>query len=502
MLFSSMTFLWIFLPIVLIGNFLIGISFASDPKKCIKLKNVFLLIASLVFYAWGGFYYLFIMLFCIVLNYYAGFLIDIYGNSYYFKTTKPKAKKQVLIMAIFLNLLVLFVFKYFNMVVCAIEQIRVGGGFFEILNNIFSMQGTGELNIPQIVLPIGISFYTFQSMSYVCDVYMGNAKVQKNIFDFALYVSLFPQLIAGPIVRYEDIDAQLQYREESIDKFYNGIRRFLYGLCKKILIANNVAVVADSIFALKPDTISTPVAWLGSLCYVLQIYYDFSGYSDMAIGLGLMFGFNFKENFNYPYTSHSMQDFWRRWHMSLSTWFKEYVYIPLGGSREGLLKTLRNTMIVFLLTGIWHGANWTFILWGLAHGILLCIERLFLKKILDKNIVKSINWLYVMFVTLILFTLFRAENINYFWAYAKTMFSAQAGTTKLLSFIDFKAFFAIIFGIFFAGYIQNKYKALNIKIKNEKNIRIAEMLMLFIGYIICIFNLVSGTYNPFIYFQF
>ncbi|MDO5564458.1 MAG: MBOAT family O-acyltransferase [Eubacteriales bacterium] len=496
MLFSSMSFLWIFLPITICTYYLIGIIFYSNTIFKIKIQNLLLLILSFLFYAYGGVYYVLIMITTIIINFFGGKLV-------YKNINNKRVKKIVFIITIILNLLILFIFKYFNMFVIMIEQIIAGGGILNVIMNIFSMKGTGILSLPYIVLPIGISFFTFQSMSYVCDVYMGAAKVQKNIFNFALYVSLFPQLIAGPIVRYADIDNQLINRDENYTMVYNGIRRFIYGFAKKILIANNVALVADLIFQKEIIEISTPVAWLGAICYTIQIYYDFSGYSDMAIGLGYIFGFKFKENFNYPYTSLSIQDFWRRWHISLSTWFKEYVYIPLGGSRSGTLKTYRNLIIVFLLTGIWHGANWTFLFWGICYGLILIIERLGLNKLLEKNKFKLLNRIYVCIITLVLMSVFRSDNISYAFEFIKVMFSSHEGIDKLLSFIDFKCFFAILFGFIGCGFIQQKFLKKGINKINENGIAgLFEIIYLVTLLIICILSLISGTYNPFIYFQF
>ena len=363
MLFSSMIFLWVFLPIVLVINYAFNL-IVKNHKLKMRLKNTFLLIASLFFYAWGGVYYLSIMICSIIINYVGGYVISKLGND------KNINQKIVLIITVALNLLILGYFKYFNMLVVIIEQMMEHNDFVTFWHNILYMKGTGALGLKEVILPIGISFFTFQAMSYVIDVYRCDAKAQKNILDFGLYVALFPQLIAGPIVRYHDVALQINDRNETSDKFRRGIKRFCYGIGKKVLIANTFALVVDKIWSLDLSNIGSAIAILATISYTFQIYYDFSGYSDMAIGLGLMFGFEFKENFNYPYLSSSITDFWRRWHISLSTWFKEYVYIPLGGNRHGLFRTCLNLMIVFLLTGIWHGANFTFILWGIIYGII------------------------------------------------------------------------------------------------------------------------------------
>ena len=419
MLFNSMVFLWVFLPVVIIVNFILSILKFKDESQRIRLKNLFLLLSSFVFYAWGGIYYLLIMIGTIVIDYAGGRFID--NNK-----DNIRKKKTGLIVTITLNLSVLFFFKYFNMVVIIIENVlsQSAKGF---VNAMKYMEGTGALGLTEIVLPIGISFFTFQAMSYVIDVYKGESEAQENILDFALYVSLFPQLIAGPIVQYKDVSGQILNRKESIDLFLYGIKRFSYGMGKKVLIANTLAEVSDAIFALETQKLGAPVAWLGMIAYTFQIYYDFSGYSDMAIGLGKMFGFSFKENFNYPYMSTSIQEFWRRWHISLSSWFKEYVYIPLGGSRKGIGRTCFNLFIVFLLTGIWHGANFTFICWGLMYAALLIIERLFLKRVLEKNPIKLINRIYTMFFVMIGWVLFRSDTLLQAKLYIMQLFTKSGG---------------------------------------------------------------------------
>ncbi len=337
MLFSSVFFLWTFLPAVLILNFVLSVADFKDESKRIKAKNLLLLISSLIFYAWGGLNYLFIMLFTIAVNYAGGFLVVSQREN-------KQKKKAALALIIAVNLGVLFIFKYFNMLVVIIESLMSSDkGFGGIMKSMISMEGTGELGIKEIVLPIGISFFTFQAMSYVIDLYNGKTKLQTNIADFALYVSFFPQLIAGPIVRYKDIESQLKRRKDNAKAMFIGQRYFCYGLAKKILIANSFAEIADSIWAMETESIGCSLAWLGIISYTIQIYYDFSGYSDMAVGLGYMFGFRFRKNFDYPYTALSVQDFWRRWHISLSGWFKEYVYIPLGGNRKGIMnKSVKN----------------------------------------------------------------------------------------------------------------------------------------------------------------
>lgn len=377
MLFSSMIFLWLFLPLVFCSYYLIDKRF----------KNILLLISSIIFYAWGGVSYSLIMLSSIIINYIFALLIDkaIEDNNL-------KNKKIYLALCIIINLSILGYFKYTNFIISIIN----------------SLSQNKIIELTNIILPIGISFYTFQALSYVIDVYRGHNKAQKNIFNLALYISFFPQLIAGPIVKYHDIENQILNRNESLENIFYGIKRFIYGLSKKVILANMFALSCDEILKQPADELGTALVWCASVLYTLQIYYDFSGYSDMAIGLGKMFGFNFLENFNYPYISKSIKEFWRRWHISLSTWFKEYLYIPLGGNRKRKLFTYINLLIVFFATGLWHGASYNFILWGLFHGFFLVIERIFLGKLLEKNKLKFINHIYVIFVFVIGWVLFRA----------------------------------------------------------------------------------------------
>lgn len=492
-----MLFLWIFLPIVLTGNFLLSkIPFSSQAVR-IRYKNIFLLFCSLFFYAWGGIYYLFIMLGVIFVNFIGGIRIH--------KSGTGRSKKRVLAGTVILNLSVLFFFKYFNMVIAMIETVMAlgsrgeQGGFWE---NFITLQGTGQLGIEKIVLPIGISFFIFQAMSYVIDVYKDTAPVQRNLFDFALYVAFFPQLIAGPIVQYSDIAKQLLERKESASLFEEGQTRFCYGLAKKVLIANTLGGVADQIWALEIGTIGAGIAWLGAVSYSLQIYYDFSGYSDMAIGLGKMLGFRFRENFSYPYISCSIQEFWRRWHISLSSWFKNYIYIPLGGNRKGLHKTCRNIFIVFLLTGIWHGANFTFIFWGLMYAVFLIAERLFLGRMLEKNPVKLLNHIYVLGIVMIGWIIFRSDNILIAGEYIGQLFRAGSGKNSILSYLSMRVLLALLFGILGSGFLQKHTEKLMDRLRSNAVWGCAVWLWQILLLILCIISLAAGTYNPFIYFQF
>lgn len=496
MLFSSMIFLWVFFAAVIIVNFAFTlIPFRTEGAR-IRAKNIFLLIASLFFYAWGGIYYLLIMVSSILINYAGGYIIKM---GLYTKASRRVA----LVVIVIINIAILFFFKYFNMLIAIIEAVMQSGqGAGTVLNTMISMQGTGELGLAKVVLPIGISFFTFQSMSYVIDVYTEKADLQENIIDFALYVSLFPQLIAGPIVKYSDVALQLQNRRETLDMFVSGQKRFCYGIAKKVLLSNTFAQIADDIWALDTSTLGAPVAWLGILSYTMQIYYDFSGYSDMAIGLGRILGFDFKENFNYPYTSLSVQEFWQRWHISLSSWFKEYIYIPLGGNRKGKFRTYVNVFVVFAVTGIWHGANFTFIAWGLFYAVLQIIERLFLGKLLKKNPVKIINWIYTMLAVMIGWVYFRSNTIFEANEFVVQMFSFKSGEQSILTHLSMMSIVMFIVGIALCGFVQRPLQKYYDRIKTRIPVLVADYTLQFVLFAWTILMLVGSTYNPFIYFQF
>lgn len=470
MLFSSMIFLWFFLPLVFCSYYLIDKRF----------KNILLLISSIIFYAWGGVSYSLIMLSSIIINYIFALLIDkaIEDNNL-------KNKKIYLALCIIINLSILGYFKYTNFIISIIN----------------SLSQNKIIELTNIVLPIGISFYTFQALSYVIDVYRGHNKAQKNIFNLALYISFFPQLIAGPIVKYHDIENQILNRNENLENIFYGIKRFIYGLSKKVILANMFALSCDEILKQPTDELGTALVWCASVLYTLQIYYDFSGYSDMAIGLGRMFGFNFLENFNYPYISKSIKEFWRRWHISLSTWFKEYLYIPLGGNRKRKLFTYINLLIVFFATGLWHGASYNFILWGLFHGFFLVIERIFLGKLLEKNKLKFINHIYVIFVFVIGWVLFRADDLKHAFELYKLMFSYKESIYTVRYFFYPQTFVCFIFGILFSGLFQSIFPKVREATFSSK-VYILESVIQFILLFICIMYLVNGTYNPFIYFRF
>lgn len=472
MLFNSLSFLWMFLPILLIIYF-----FASK-----KYRNLILLIFSLFFYAWGEPKYIILMILSIIVNYIFGRLIN-----------KAKEKRQKtwqrvwLTLDLLANIGMLAYFKYFNFLVANV-------------NNVF---GAGTLSIGEIALPIGISFYTFQIMSYIIDLYKGEIKVQKNMFKLALYISFFPQLIAGPIVKYKDIDDQLDNREITLEKFSYGVRRFVYGLAKKILVADSMAAIVDTIFAAGTGSLEMHTAWVGAICYALQIFFDFSGYSDMAIGLGAMFGFNFPENFNLPYISGSVTEFWRRWHISLSTWFKEYLYIPMGGNRKGKIRTYINLWVVFLATGIWHGAAWTFVVWGLFHGLFMFIERLGLKKVLDRC--KIINHIYLLLVMLVGWVIFRAPHLSDAMQYIKVMFTGQITETpvQLYNVVNVRTIIAFVLAILLSGPIQILINKIKVKNSTKQLIKAYfQPFMVIILLVLCVFYLVNNTYSTFIYFRF
>ena len=473
MVFSSLTFVCVFLPVVfLLYTVLPGL----------RVKNFLLIAASLVFYAYGEPVYVFLMLFSSVMNYLFARLIaanDAAGK-----------RKAFMALAVILNLGILGVFKY--------------TGF--VLN---SVNAVTELSIPvpEITLPIGISFFTFQSLSYVIDVYRGTVPVEKNFPNILLYISFFPQLIAGPIVKFHDINLALHDRRQTPEQVAEGLRRFICGLGKKVLIANVMGQTADAVFAMESASLNIALAWLGAVTYMLQIYYDFSGYSDMAIGLGKMFGFTFRENFNYPYTSLNIQDFWRRWHISLSTWFKEYLYIPLGGNRKGRARTSINKIIVFLCTGLWHGANWTFVLWGLYHGFFLLLEG-YVPAI--KKLPKAVGKLYSLLVVCIGFVLFRADSVSQFGAFFVKMFGGFSFTAEsnalLLRQLTPWFFVILIAAVLGAGLLQ-KYIARVRDImagsdSRGKAVRIVVSCLSVVVFVWCIVRLSGQSYNPFIYFRF
>ncbi len=470
MLFSSLTFLFGFLPILLILYFIL---------KKRKYKNIVLLIFSLIFYAWGEPKYIFLMLSTILIVYIFGILIDKFD-----KENKKILKKISLIICIILVLGSLIFFKYSNFLI-------------ENVNLAFK----AKIKLLNIVMPIGISFYTFQILSYIIDLYNKKIKLQKNYFSLALYVSLFPQLIAGPIVRYETVEEEIDNRKETKEDVISGTKRFIIGLSKKVIIANQMALLADLIFNKHNGAYGTTIIWLGTFAYTLQIYFDFSGYSDMAIGLGKIFGFHFLENFDYPYISKSVTEFWRRWHISLSTWFRDYVYIPLGGNRVNKFKWIRNIILVWLLTGLWHGAAWNFIIWGMYYGLLLLFEKLFFDRIL-KKLPTIINWLYTFIIVMIGWMIFRSNSLNELLLFIKTMFVYKQTDWLTILADNLSTFNALMFVLpaFILSFpilkkIKEKYSGKTIYI-------ILTNILLLMLFIMCIVYLTSSSYNPFIYFRF
>ena len=479
MIFSSTLFLFIFLPLTLLIYYAI-------PKKYVAAKNIELLIASLIFYAWGEPKNVLLMLISIAANYGFGLLLDKYDEN-------KRIRKLVLIGSVVFNLGLLFYFKYL--------------GFFT----------GGRVTV---ILPIGISFFTFQIMSYTIDVYLRNVKTQRDPFKLALYISLFPQLIAGPIVRYIDVEKELANRTYDVDKIFKGVTRFSVGLAKKVVISNTVGLLADNIFKLDVTQMSSATGWLGAIAYTLQIYFDFSGYSDMAIGLGHMMGFNFIENFNYPYISKSVQEFWRRWHISLSSWFRDYLYIPLGGNRKGKIRTYINLLIVFACTGFWHGAAWNFLVWGLFHGLFLVIERIGFKKVLAgefkslENKPKAakacritmtvVGHIYTMLIAIIGWVLFRAETMGKAWQYICTMFRfSDWGWVRAVAQLDGYTLVIILLGIVcsfpIVPVVREKLRKYS---WGETAVSIIGAVSMLTLLLLSIFCLTGSDYNPFIYFRF
>jgi len=483
MLFSEPVFVFLFLPLLLLVYVVI-------PRAA---RNTVLLLASLLFYAWGEKSFVLVMLGSIAFNYLVGLLVD---------AGRSRGLHQLfLILGVAGNLGLLVVFKYADFMVTN-------------LNLVIMKLGGQPIPMQPIHLPIGISFFTFQAMSYIIDLYRGRTEVQKNPLRVALYITLFPQLIAGPIVRYQDIARQLAARVVTRAGFAEGIRRFILGLGKKMLLANVVAVPADQIFAIPTNQLTTPVAWLGAVCYALQIYFDFSGYSDMAIGLGRMFGFRFLENFNYPYVSRSITEFWRRWHMSLSSWYRDYLYIPLGGNRRGTLRTYRNLVIVFFLCGLWHGASWTFVVWGLFHGLFLVLERLGLARFLVSRR-PAIQHVYFLLVLLVSWVIFRCETLSQ----AAGMLAAMAGFAQgsrlehhLSLYFNTEIMIALAIGAlastpalpYLARALRHKRKTLRLASRRDFDTvsTVGEVALLTVVFLISLSWMAAGTYNPFLYFRF
>lgn len=471
MVFSSLTFLLGFLPLVLIVYFAV-------PKA---LKNTILFIFSLLFYAWGEPVYVGLMIFSTLLDYTCGRVAEKYRGG--------RPAKAALIVSVCANLGLLGLFKYSDFLIGTV-------------NGIF---GTA-IPLLDLPLPVGISFYTFQTMSYTIDVYRGEIKAQKNIISFGAYVALFPQLIAGPIVRYQTIAEQIDSRTHSFDRFGNGIKRFVCGLGKKVLLANNIGLLWSSISAADPGELSTVSAWLGVAAFAFQIYFDFSGYSDMAIGLGTIFGFDFCENFNYPYMSRSVTEFWRRWHISMGTWFRDYVYIPLGGNRRGLAIQLRNIAVVWLLTGFWHGASWNYVLWGVFYGVLLVVEKLFLLKKLEK-LPGALQHVYALLCVAVGWVLFAFEDISEGIRFLGTMFGAGSGFCDETALYQLTSYAPLMVICAFASlpYVKRLAEKLGAGLKSVPGRALscgAQLLGVSAVTLLSAAYLVSGSYNPFLYFRF
>ena len=468
MLFSSIVFLFTFLPAVVILYYLLPVRF----------RNVILLLASLVFYAWGEPVYLFLMLLSILFNCFSG--LDIARN-----LQDKRAAKRSLVFNLIINLAVLGFFKY-------------EGFVLDTLNGILPV----HISYHALPLPIGISFYTFQILSYIIDVYRGNVKVQTNLPNFALYVTMFPQLIAGPIVQYADVDEQLASREVSRTKFGEGSMYFIRGLAKKVLLANTSGMIFTEVSGLAKGNIAVMTAWLGAFAYMFQIYFDFSGYSDMAIGLGKMFGFEFNMNFNYPYVSKSITEFWRRWHISLSSWFRDYVYIPLGGNRVSKIKHIRNLLIVWFLTGLWHGAAWNFVAWGLYYGVILIIEKYLLSPVLDR-LPDVVRHIYSIVLVVIGWVLFFSSSFGQAADYIRVMFGAGAHgfadrESMYLLTSNLILWLILIFGS--TPLVHFRYEHM---LRTKKwNTTIINSVVYVALFIVCIAYLVTETYNPFLYFRF
>lgn len=470
MLFSSLVFLWFFLPAAVFLYYL-------APGR--NAKNIVLFAASLIFYGWGGPRYLLLVLLTALLCYAAGLCLDAAGE----RTALKKLSVGVFVL---ITLGILGYFKYYNFFAATAGRLAV--------KELFPLR--------DIVLPLGISFYTFQAISYVVDVYRGKSPAQKNLFHMALYLFLFPQILSGPIIKYHQVAGQLTNRNETISMQFYGIKRFVYGLAKKVLLANTFGQSVDYIMGVPSGQMGTLTAWLAVILYTLQIYYDFSGYSDMAIGLGRIFGFYYEENFNYPYLSSSITEFWRRWHISLSTWFRDYLYIPLGGNRKGLGRTCVNLFIVFLATGLWHGASMTFIIWGIYHGLFILSERLWLKKVLDRNPVKFLNHLYAMVVVVFGWLLFRAPSMTYAIDLAKAMIRPSKGLWNAGLFANNKILFLAVLGILLCGPVQALFPRFRNHIFDEENVSYGDIAVMIVLLFLSTMVVVSSTYTAFIYFQF
>ena len=483
MVFSSSVFVFLFLPLIL---------FATLIFRSVTWQNTVLLFGSLFLYAWGETVYVAVLLVSIGANYLFGLGVDHFGK-------RPKMAKLMVAGAVAVNLAILGFFKYASFVV-------------ENINNVLSRFEVSPISFDHDHLPLGISFFTFQAMSYIIDIYRKEASVQRNFFNVALYISMFPQLIAGPIVRYRDIATRLVERSVSVKGFSEGVERFIIGLGKKMLLANPLGGIADSIFALPDSALTFSLAWAGAIAYALQIYFDFSGYSDMAIGLGKMFGFRFPENFNYPYISKSIKEFWRRWHISLSSWFKDYLYIPLGGNKKGQTRTYFNLLTVFFLCGLWHGASWNFVLWGLYHGLFLVMERGRFGALLS-TIPTAGRHLYALTVVTVGWVLFRAETLPKAISFLGAMAGFGSGDGVQFHVGLYVTPADLVY--FVAAFIASTpvWRSLKMvhrrpRLARKGGVALRGVVLganygyLLVIFLLCAMNLAAGAYNPFIYFRF
>ena len=463
MVFSTLVVLSLYLPIVLLLYYLLPF----------RYRNLFLFLASLFFYGWGEPVYILLMLLTITVNYASGLLVDKYRDN-------DRLARHIVAASTVVSLGFLLYFKYADLLIGSCNSIL--GTSFPLL---------------RLALPVGISFYTFQTMTYPIDIYRGDATVQRSYVSFGAYVALFPQLIAGPIVCYKDIDAQLNVREHSVGKFSAGAERFVTGLAKKVLLANGIGSLWDSYAAMSPSSLSAGGAWLGAVAFSLQIYFDFSGYSDMAIGMGKMLGFEFLENFNYPYISASVTEFWRRWHISLGSWFRDYVYIPLGGNRRGLPRQLLNLLIVWSLTGLWHGANWTFLLWGLYFAAFLVMEKIFLLRWIEKH--RGIGHIYALLVAVCGWVIFQLDSVGEAVGYYRAMFglgSARWGAGDLFLLRSYLPI--LLVALLGATPLPKKlWQRLPERLRG-----VLTPLLILLGLTVCTAKLTNDTYNPFLYFRF
>ncbi len=512
MVFSSIVFLHYYLPLVLIGYFALFLPVLAGwrPTLWRRASNLFLLIVSLVFYFWGENFLIWILITSSSMDYLGGLIISgafRRGPVACLDPDGPRTRLQRfgLILSIVTNFAFLGFYKYFNFFVDSANATLTAVG----------LTGATWQSAPHIALPLGISFYTFQSLSYTIDVYRGDVRATRNYIDYFCYVTMFPQLVAGPIVRYRDVAAELVNRIVTRSTFASGVERFVIGLAKKVLIANNVARLADAVFAVPVDQVGAVAAWLGLLAYTLQIYFDFSAYSDMAIGLGRMLGFEFLENFNYPYIAQSVQDFWRRWHISLSTWFRDYLYVSLGGNRKSSARTYFNLVTVFFLCGLWHGAAWNFVVWGLFHGGFLVIERVGLERVL-RRAPRPLRHLYTLLVVMVGWVLFRADTLTHAVGYLTAMVGLASGDVSLhpaAMFVRSDIAIALVLGCIGAAPMMPALAArLRRYVDGVSNVALGWSLRFGYGVavvagivvlvVLADMQLASGAYNPFIYFRF